>query len=140
MHRVVIDTNVLLSALRSRSGASFRLISLLNGERWCPVVSVALILEYEEVATREAMRLGLPEWVVESIIDTFCRLGARQAIRFRLRPALLDPDDDFLLELAVASRADFVVTYNLRDFRGAEQYGIRVVTPGAFLRTIGEWP
>jgi putative PIN family toxin of toxin-antitoxin system len=140
MHRVVIDTNVLVSAFRSRSGASFRLISLLGDPRWRPIVSVALILEYESVAKREACRLGLAEWVVDSIVDMFCRLGSRHAIRFRLRPVLRDPNDEFQLELAVASQADFLVTYNIRDFRGSEAYGIRPVTPAEFLRTIGAWP
>ena len=140
MQRAVIDTNVFVSALRSRRGAAFRLISLLGAPTWQPVVSVALILEYEEVGKREAARIGLPEWVVESIIDMFCRFGAQHAVRFRLRPVTRDPDDDFLLELAVASQADFLVTYNLRDFRGSETYGIRSVTPGEFLRTIGSWP
>jgi putative PIN family toxin of toxin-antitoxin system len=140
MHRVVIDTNVLVSALRSKSGASFRLISLLGDLRWRPIVSVALILEYEAVAKREAGRLGLAEWVVDSIIDMFCRLGSQHAIRFRLRPALRDPNDEFLLELAVASQADFLVTFNINDFRGSEVYGIRPVTPGEFLRTMGAWP
>src|ERR1017187_7660712 len=124
MQRVVIDTNVLVSALRSRRGASFRLISLLGDPRWQPIVSVALVFEYEEVGKREAGRLGLAEWVVESIIDTFCRLGAQHAIRFRLRPILRDPNDEFLVELAAASQADFLVTHNLRDFRGSEVYGI----------------
>ena len=87
-----------------------------------------------------ANRLGLADWIVDSIVDTFCRLGSRQTVRFRLRPALRDPDDEFLLELAAASQADFLVTYNVRDFRGSEVYGIRPVTPGEFLRTIEAWP
>jgi len=137
MRRVVLDTNVVIAAMRSKRGASFKLISLLGDPRWQPIISVALILEYEEVANREAGRLGLPNWAVESIVDMFCRFGARQNIRFRLRPALTDPDDEFLLELAVASQADFIVTHNLSDFRGVENYGIRAVTPAEFLRTIG---
>jgi putative PIN family toxin of toxin-antitoxin system len=140
LQRVVIDTNVLVSALRSRRGASFRLISLLGDPRWQPIVSVALILEYEEVTKREADRLGLAEWAIESILDMFCRLGSQHAVRFRLRPAVRDPDDEFLVELAAASQADFLVTYNIHDFRGSEAYGIRPVTPGEFLRTIGAWP
>jgi len=140
MYRAVIDTNVLVSALRSRRGASFRLISLLGDSRWQPTVSVALILEYEEVAKREARRIALEEWAVESIIDMFCRFGSQHAIRFRLRPALRDPNDEFLLELAAASQADFLVTYNIRDFRGSEVYGVRCVTPSEFLETIGAWP
>jgi hypothetical protein len=74
----------------------------------------------------------LPEWVVEGIIDMFCRLGSQRAIRFRLRPAVRDPVDEFLLELAAASQAGFLVTYNLRDFRGCEVYGVKLVTPGEF--------
>ena len=75
MRRVVLDTNVVISAMRSRRGASFKLISLLGDPRWQPIISVALILEYEEVARREATRLGLPDWTAESIVDTFCRFG-----------------------------------------------------------------
>src|ERR1035438_8742065 len=122
LQRVVIDTNVLVSALRSRRGASLRLISLLGDPRWQPVVSLALVLEYEEVTKREAKRLGLAEWAVENILDMFCRFGSQQAIRFRLRPAVGDPDDEFLLELAGASQADFLVTCNIDDFRGSETY------------------
>jgi putative PIN family toxin of toxin-antitoxin system len=140
VHRVVIDTNVLVSALRSRRGAAFKLIGLLGDPRWRPIVSVALILEYEEVARREARRLGLADWVVDNIVDTFCGLGSRHTVRFRLRPVFRDPDDEFLLELAAASQADFLVTYNIRDFRGSEVYGIRPVTPGEFSMTIGAWP
>jgi predicted nucleic acid-binding protein len=70
----------------------------------------------------------------------FCRVGSQHAIRFRLRPVLSDPDDEFLLELAVASQAGFIVTYNIQYFRGAEAYGVRAITPGEFLRTIGAWP
>lgn len=113
---------------------------MLGDPRWQPVVSVALVLEYEEVSKREAGRLGLAEWAAESIIDMICRLGSQHAIRFRLRPVLSDPDDEFLLELAAASQADFIVTHNIHDFRGAETYGMRAVTPGEFLRTIGAWP
>jgi predicted nucleic acid-binding protein len=94
----------------------------------------------EEIARRETDRLRLAEWVAESIIDMFCRLGSQHVIRFRLRPVLSDPDDDFLLELAVASQADFIVPYNLRAFRGAEAYCARAVTRGEGLRTIGAWP
>jgi putative PIN family toxin of toxin-antitoxin system len=137
MYRVVLDTNVLVAALRSKTGASFRLLSLLGDHRWKPVVSVALALEYEEIANRQATLLGLDEWVIESIIDMICKEGVHQSIRFRVRPALKDCSDEFILELAVAGQADFIVTHNVRDFVGAESYGVRVVTPGEFLRTIG---
>ena len=88
---------------------------------------------------REALRINLSESVVEAIIDMMCRLGIRHEIPFRLRPALRDPDDEFVLDIAVAGQAEFIVTYNLRDFGGAEAYGVRPVTPSEFLRIIGVW-
>lgn len=140
MVRAVVDTNVLIAALRSSRGASFRLLSLLGDPRWQPAVSVALVLEYDEVATREAARLGLDPWVPESVIDMFCQSGSQHAIHFRLRPTLQDPDDEFLIELAVAANAGFIVTHNVRDFRGAGRYGVQAVTPAGFLKTIGAYP
>lgn len=53
---------------------------------------------------------------------------------------LPDPKDDFVLELAVESRADFLLTFNTRDFVGAERFGIRVILPREFLAIIGEIP
>ena len=50
----------------------------------------------------------------------------------------MDPNDDMVLELAVAAGCNYIVTYNLRDFQGAEQFGIRVVTAKEFLQDIGE--
>jgi predicted nucleic acid-binding protein len=61
----------------------------------------------------------LEEWVVNNIIDMLWRLGSQYAIRFRLRPVLRDPDDEFLLELAAPGQAEFLVTYNVHDFRGS---------------------
>src|SRR2546427_479730 len=88
MQRIVVDTNVLVSALRSRSGASFKLVSLLGDPRWQPIISVALVLEYEEVARREAGRLGLADWVVDGIVDMFCR---RSLLRQLYRNSPLPP-------------------------------------------------
>lgn len=140
MLRVVIDTNVLVSALRSQRGASFRLLSQLGDPRWQPAISVALVLEYEGVLEREARRLGIPAWVAEALVDQICKVATPHLIYFRLRPESTDPDDDFVLELAVGSRADCIVTYNVRDFKPASRFGIVVVTPGEFLARIGARP
>src|ERR1700722_804624 len=137
MYLIVLDTNVVISALRSRRGASFAVLRRI-GEAWTPLISVALILEYEAVGQREAKRLKISESAIDAIIRAFCFAGYEADIYFRLRPFLPDPGDEFLLELAVAGRADAIVTHNVRHFAGAERFGIRVTTPREFLRTIEE--
>jgi putative PIN family toxin of toxin-antitoxin system len=138
VHRIVIDTNVLVSALRSRRGASYALFSLIGDPRWQATVSVALVLEYEATGKREAGSVGVESEVIDAIIDMMCATSYQHDVHFRTRPALPDPNDEFILELAVNSQSDFIVTYNVRDFRGSELFGIRVVTPAGFLRIIGE--
>ena len=135
MHSVVLDTNVVIAALRSQRGASFAILRRL-GQGWVPLISVPLILEYEAVGKREAQRLRIPEGTVEAIIRAFCFMGRETDIHFRLRPFLPDPGDEFLLELTVAGRADAIVTHNVRHFVGIERFGIRVLTPREFLGTI----
>jgi len=137
MYSIVLDTNVVVAAIRSRHGASFEILRRL-GEAWIPLISAPLILEYEAVGKREAQRLKIPESVVEAIVRAFCFLGRETDIHFRLRPFLPDPSDEFLLELAVARRADAIVTHNVRHFDGVEKFGIQLLTPRDFLRTIEE--
>lgn len=70
------------------------------------------------------------------VIDTngfLCTSARRQEIFYLWRPYLSDPKDEMVLELAVAAGASHIVTYNLRDFRGAERFGVRVVSPEDFL-------
>ena len=52
---------------------------------------------------------------------------------FRWRPSLADPDDEMVLELAVACAATHLVTFNKRDFAGATAFGMVVLTLGEFL-------
>jgi putative PIN family toxin of toxin-antitoxin system len=138
--RVVLDTNVVISALRSRRGASFAILRRL-GQTWFPLISVPLILEYEAVGKREAERLMIPERAVDEIVRAFCYFGLETEVHFRLRPFLVDPGDEFILELAAAGRADAIVTHNVRHFGGADRFGIPVMTPREFLRKIeGERP
>ena len=140
MRQIVIDTSVLIAALKSRRGASYRLLEMAGDARWQLNMSVALALEYEAVGKREAKRLGIPDSAIDDIVDMLCRTSRHHAIHFRLRPALPDPDDEFVLELAFAAGCDFIVTHNVRDLRAAEGFGIGVVTPGEFLGTMGVKP
>jgi putative PIN family toxin of toxin-antitoxin system len=140
MQQIVIDTSVLIAALRSKRGASYRLLEMVGDARWQLNISVALALEYEAVGKREAQKLGIPDSAIDDIVDMLCETSQHHAIHFRLRPELSDPDDEFVLELAFVARCDFIVTHNVRDLRAAERFGIRVVTPGEFLRTMGVEP
>lgn len=136
MLQVVIDTNVLVAALRSRRGASFQLLSTLGRSTWQPNLSTALLLEYEAVLKRETRRLQLPLSISEAIIDRLCAVGKESNIYYRWRRLLPDPNDDFLLELAIGCKAHFLITHNISDLAPARQFGLGVLTPGEFLRRI----
>ncbi|HEX8708886.1 MAG TPA: putative toxin-antitoxin system toxin component, PIN family [Pyrinomonadaceae bacterium] len=140
MWQVVIDTNVLLAALRSRRGASHRLFRLIGDERWRMNLSVPLFLEYEDVIKRPGAGLSLSVEELDDILDFICASAGLREIFYLWRPVLPDPKDDFILELAVESRSDFIITFNLKDFVGLERFGIEVITPQEFLRKLGEIP
>jgi putative PIN family toxin of toxin-antitoxin system len=136
--RVVLDTNVLVAGFRSRRGASFRVLTLLSAGTFEIALSVPLVLEYEAVLRLHARELGLLVEDVTGLIDYLCGIGRRQAIHFLWRPALRDPADEFVLELAVAAECDAVVTHNVRDFAGVQTFGIQIITPGDFVRRLEE--
>ena len=135
---IVIDTNVVIAALRSQQGASAKLISLIGVGLFNLHISIPLVLEYEDVLARQRASLGLSQDDVTDLIDAFCALSIhREKIHFRWRPFLPDKKDEFILDLAVAAQCDFIVTYNKKDFIGAERFSIEVVDPKTFLQTIG---
>jgi putative PIN family toxin of toxin-antitoxin system len=138
--QIVLDTNVLVSALRSSRGASFLLLSRIDSGRFELNVSVALVLEYEEVCKRMHSHLGLTIAEIDDVIDYMCRVANHRKISFLWRPFLDDPDDDMILELAVASECSHIVTFNQSDFAGSNHFGIRVVSPKEMLQEIGELP
>ena len=138
--RVVLDSSVLVAALRSRRGASFALVQALRAGQFEIAVSVPLVLEYEAVLLRHASELGLLPGEAIGIVDYLCAIGHRQEIHFLWRPALNDPADEFILELAVAAQCDAVVTHNVRDFSSAQPCNVRVRTPAGFLRRLREEP
>jgi putative PIN family toxin of toxin-antitoxin system len=136
--QIVIDTNVLIAGLRSKRGASYKLLSILNSKRWQVNVSIALVFEYEEILKREREQLGLSLEDVDDIIEGICAIAVHRMIFYMWRPVARDADDDFLIDLAVEAQADFIITYNVRDLQAAEIFGIKVVSPKQFLQTIGE--
>jgi putative PIN family toxin of toxin-antitoxin system len=140
LYRIVIDTNVLIAALRSRRGASHRMLMLVGTGRFEISVSVPLVLEYEYAAKALLGAIPLTESDIDDILDYLCQSAVHTDIYYLWRPLLRDPKDDMVLELAVAAGCDFIVTYNQRDFRGAGRLGIQVATAKEFLQKIGELP
>ncbi len=135
-YSIVIDTNVVISALRSSKGASFKLISLLKQNKFTINISVPLILEYESILTREIKNLNLNLRDIEIFIDYICKIGKKYKIHYLWRPFLKDPKDDFILELAYTSKSNFIITFNKKDFKGVNQFGVEVITPQEFLKLL----
>lgn len=137
MERVVFDTSVLVAAARSRNGASFALVTSIPSTRFQICLSVGLYAEWQDVLTREE---NLPPGQTADDALAFLRYLASQAwlqdIFFLWRPFLSDPDDDMILELAFAASCRYIVTHNVRDFRGCERLGIEAITPRDFLRVV----
>ena len=140
VYNIIIDTNVLVAALRSINGASFRLLKLLQNkdERFQINVSTSIVLEYEAVLKREIHRQGKDISMIDKFIDDIVSEANRYSIFYLIRPYLKDADDDFILELAFSSSADYIVTYNTNNFKKAKSFGVDVIKPKEFLQKIGE--
>ncbi len=134
----VIDTNVFISSLKSNRGASFKLLFEVSRKRYVQNISPTLIFEYESIAKRRSTKLVLTDYEIDSILDMICRWSNKCRIFYLWRPFLKDPKDDFVLELAIESQSEFIITYNVKDFKGVDKFGIRIVTPKEFLKIIGE--
>jgi putative PIN family toxin of toxin-antitoxin system len=132
----VLDTSVLVAGLRSSRGASFQVLEAIRCGHIRIAVSVALVLEYEAVALRPGLLPGYDPEDIIRFVDVLCRVADHQQVFFAWRPFLPDPDDDLVLELAVAAGAEHIITHNLRDFAAAKALGVRVVSPAQALNMI----
>lgn len=112
------------------------MLQTLEGQRWRPVISPTLAFEYEAVLKRSAAQVGLTLQDIDDFIEYLCSRSRLVQIYFRWKPALPDPDDDRILEVAVRRQAS-IVTFNARDFTGAERFGIGVMTPKEMLALVG---
>jgi putative PIN family toxin of toxin-antitoxin system len=133
--RLVLDTAVMVAAIRSDRGASRWLLrSALEGRRGLTLlVSVPLLIEYEAVMTRaEYLKAaGLSAADVEVLLDAVAAVAEPVRLAYLWRPSLPDANDDMVLEAAVNGRADSIITFNRRDFGPAVgQFGIAVMSPG----------
>ena len=134
--RIVVDTNVVVAALRSQTGASHELLVHIHLRRVTPLLSVPLLMEYEEVLKRPGLIPHLTPADIDTMLDQFASRAVATRIHFLWRPFLPDPDDDMLVELALAGQASHIVTSNIRDLALARTLGLEVVTPAEFIRQL----
>lgn len=138
MIQVVIDTNVIVSGLRSRKGSSFLLLQQIGKGKFDINLSVPLLLEYREVLFRQLSSFtNITKTEIEDLLDYYCAVGHLHDIYYLWRPVLRDPRDEMVLEVAVKAQCEYIITFNTRDFMGIDQFGIGVLSPGAFLKQLG---
>jgi len=137
--RLVLDTDVIVAALRSDQGASRQLLLAALDRRVAVLASVPLILEYESVLTRPEQldEIGVTGPEIGEVLDALAAVAEPVILRFLWRPQLKDPNDEMVLETAVNGGADRIATFNIRHLSVAAQaFGIRAERPGPIWREI----
>jgi predicted nucleic acid-binding protein len=136
----VIDTDVVVAAMRSPSGASAELLRRIDRGDAVMLLTVALALEYEAICTLAEHRLASGLTAAEAGIYVDGLIGMAEPVKafFRWRPQLRDPGDELVLEAAVNGQANCIVTFNESHLREARNFGVEVIRPGEALRRIGQ--
>ena len=137
--KIVLDTSVLIAALRSRSSASAEVILRILRAEVRIFLSIALLYEYRDVAMRSDQRAAsqLPAAEIEVLIDQLEDVAEPTLSNEKRRPLSSDPNDDLVLEAAINGNVDRIVTHNIRHLREpASRFKIAVVTPREFLESL----
>jgi len=130
--RIVLDTDAIVAAMRSPTGASAAIIRKARQGKVALLLSVPLAMEYEAVCVRPEHQLaaGLSEQEVRIFVDVVIAIAEPIKIHYLWRPQLRDPSDEMVLETAVNGRANLLITFNLRDYGTVPaRFGIAVMTP-----------
>jgi putative PIN family toxin of toxin-antitoxin system len=132
----ILDTLVLVAGLRSKQEASYQILKAIRSGDIKIAVSVAMVLEYESVLLRPNLIPAFTPQDISMFLDGLCHLAEHQKVFFAWRPFLTDPNDDLVLELAVAASASYIITHNTADFYGADSLGVYAITPATALNLI----
>jgi len=139
--RVVLDTNVLVAGLSSRSGASYQLLLRCRNNEFSIMASIPLWLEYEAVLKRDEIRRmhGLSPKKVDTFLSNLALFCTPVTLHYLWRPQLSDPNDEMVLETALNGQADALVTFNIADFELAtKRFGVNLIQPRTFLEKLKE--
>ena len=137
--KVVIDTSIWISALITKKSNSREIIRLALHEKLAPQMSEALFHEYESVMRRNKIQKScvLTQKEQVELFNALLSVSRWNEVYYLWRPNLNDEDDNFVIELAVASGAEYVITYNLKDFDSAElSFNCKIITPEKFIKEI----
>ena len=137
--KVVIDTSIWISALISRECGARDVLRLVFLDKLSPQISEPLFKEYESVMKREKIQTltVLTKDEQQELFEAFLSKCIWNDIYYTWRPNLKDENDNFLVELAVASGAEAIITYNTKDFKNSELlFDHIVITPEEFIRRI----
>ncbi|PCI44741.1 MAG: putative toxin-antitoxin system toxin component, PIN family [Proteobacteria bacterium] len=138
---IVLDTNVIVAALRSRDGASFQILNAIINNRVEFALSVPLLLEYEAVLKRPETLLAasLKTSDMDTILNMLCARGQPKKLHYLWRPQLKDDQDEMVLELAVNAGADAIVTFNHNDFLpAATKFDMPIIMPSKYYQYLKE--
>lgn len=136
---MVLDTGIIVAALRSAGGGSNAVLREAATGRLVPLATPALFLEYEAVLKRPEQRLahGLGQDEIDQFLAALASACEPVEVSFQWRPQLPDANDEMVLEAAVNGRADALITHNVRDFaKGAEKFGVRILRPAELLKEL----
>jgi putative PIN family toxin of toxin-antitoxin system len=139
MIKVVLDTSVVVSGLRTRLGAGNAVLRLVAERRLVVLATPPLFLEYEDVLKRPEHQLvhGLTPAAVDAFLSEMAALIRPVEVHFQWRPQSPDPNDEMVIEAAINGRADALVTFNAADFaKAAQRFGVLVLRPAELLRKV----
>lgn len=137
--RALLDTDVVVAAMRSDQGASRQLLLAALDRRFAVLASVPLMLEYEAVLKRpeHLTAAGITAADANTVLDALAKVAEPVRLAFLWRPRLRDPADEMVLETAVNGAADYLVTFNLKHLgQAARAFGIRAVNPSEVWRAL----